>query len=58
MEAPGTGLLSNPRTLWTFLASIVGFTALFFWMYRVRADLLIAHEQISQREGSYAELPA
>jgi heme exporter protein C len=58
MEAPGTGLLSNPRTLLTFLASIVGFTALFFWMYRVRADLLMVHDQINQREGSYAELPA
>jgi heme exporter protein C len=58
MEAPGTGLLSNPRTLWTFLASIVGFTCLFVWMYRLRADLLIVQDRLAQREGSYAELPA
>jgi heme exporter protein C len=58
MEAPGTGLLSNSRTLWTFLASILGFTGLFFWMYRLRADLLIMQDRLVQREGSYAEFPA
>jgi heme exporter protein C len=58
MEAPGTGLLSNGRTLWTFLASIVGFTGLFFWMYRLRAAMLILHERLAEREGSYAEFPA
>jgi heme exporter protein C len=58
MEAPGTGLLSNPRTLWTFLASIVGFTCLFIWMYRLRADLLIVQGRLAQREGGYAEFPA
>jgi heme exporter protein C len=58
MEAPGTGLLSNQRTLWTFLASIAGFTGLFFWLYRLRADMLSMQEQLAQREGVYAELPA
>jgi heme exporter protein C len=58
MEAPGTGLLSNPSTLWTFLASILGFTGLFFWMYRLRASMLALGDRLAQREGSYAELPA
>jgi heme exporter protein C len=58
MEAPGTHLLSNQRTLWTFLASILGFTGLFVWMYRLRAEMLMLHERLAQREGSYAELPA
>ena len=57
MEAPGTGLLANGRTLLTFLASIAGFTALFVWMYRLRADMLVLHERLIGREGSYAELP-
>jgi len=58
MEAPGTGLLSNQRTLWTFLASIIGFTGLFFWLYRLRASMLSIEEQLALREGSYVELPA
>jgi heme exporter protein C len=58
MQAPGTGLLANQRTLWTFLASIAGFTGLFFWLYRLRAGMLSVQEQLAQREGSYAELPA
>src|SRR5829696_4918605 len=58
MEAPGTGLLSNQRTLWTFLASIIGFTGLFFWLYRLRAAMLSMEEQLALREGSYVELPA
>jgi heme exporter protein C len=58
MEAPGTGLLSNPSTLWTFLASIIGFTGLFFWMYRLRAGMLVLQDRLARREGSYAELPA
>jgi heme exporter protein C len=58
MEAPGTGLLGNPSTLWTFLASIAGFTGLFFWLYRLRAGMLVLHERLAEREGAYAELPA
>lgn len=58
MEAPGTGLLSSRRTLLTFLASIAGFTALFFWMYRLRAAMLLLQDQVAQRESSYVELPA
>jgi heme exporter protein C len=58
MEAPGTGLLSNQRTLWTFLASIIGFTGLFLWLYRLRASMLSMQEQLALQEGSYVELPA
>jgi heme exporter protein C len=54
IEAPGTGLLSNLRTLWTFLASIVGFTGLFVWLYRLRAAMLVLDERLAQREVSYA----
>jgi heme exporter protein C len=54
IEAPGTGLLSNLRTLWTFLASIAGFTGLFVWLYRLRAEILVLEERLAQREGSYA----
>jgi heme exporter protein C len=58
MEAPGTGLLSNQRTWWTFLASIIGFTGLFLWLYRLRASMLSMQEQLALQEGSYVELPA
>jgi heme exporter protein C len=58
IEAPGTGLLSNQRTLWTFLASIAGFTGLFVWLYRLRASMLTMQEQLALREGTYVELPA
>jgi heme exporter protein C len=50
IEAPGTGLLDNRRTLFTFLAAIVGFTALFFWMLSVRATLLGVEWSLAQRE--------
>lgn len=53
IEAPGTGLLGNQRTLWTFLASTLGFTGLFVWLYRLRASLLTIQDQIARREGSY-----
>jgi heme exporter protein C len=58
IEAPGTGLLSNQRTLWTFLASIAGFTGLFAWLYRLRASMLEMQEQLALQEGTYVELPA
>jgi heme exporter protein C len=51
IEAPGTGLLENRRTLFTFLAAIAGFTALFFWMLRIRATLLDVQWGLAQREG-------
>jgi heme exporter protein C len=54
IEAPGTNVLSNLRTLWTFLASITGFTALFVWLYRLRAAMLIVEERLALREGMYA----
>jgi heme exporter protein C len=52
IEAPGTGLLENRRTLFTFLAAIVGFSALFFWMLQVRATLLGVQWALAQRGGS------
>ncbi|MBX0327077.1 cytochrome c biogenesis protein CcsA [Oscillochloris sp. ZM17-4] len=52
IEAPGTGLLDNGRTLFTFLASIFGFTALFFWMLNVRATLLGVQWALARREGA------
>ncbi|MEI7644857.1 MAG: cytochrome c biogenesis protein [Chloroflexales bacterium] len=52
IEAPGTGLIDNGRTLFTFLASIFGFTALFFWLLNVRATLLGVQWALARREGS------
>jgi heme exporter protein C len=52
IEAPGTGLLENQRTLLTFLASILGFTALFFWMLNIRATLLGVQWALARREGA------
>ncbi len=54
IEAPGTGLLENRITLFTFLASILGFTGLFFWMLNLRATLLGVEWALAQREGSRA----
>lgn len=53
IEAPGTGLLSNPRTSWTFFAAIIGFTGLFIWLYRLRASMLVLEERLARREGGY-----
>jgi heme exporter protein C len=57
IEAPGTGLLSNQRTLWTFLASVAGLTALFVWLFRLRASILLLDEDVARRRGLH-ELPA
>jgi heme exporter protein C len=57
IEAPGTGLLSNQRTLWTFMAANLGFLGLFVWLYQLRADLLILQERLTWRERG-DELPA
>lgn len=51
IQAPGTGMLHHHRTLMVFLASIVGFSGLFFWMLQVRATLLgvqwrLAHQLV------------
>ncbi|MFN5059256.1 MAG: cytochrome c biogenesis protein [Chloroflexota bacterium] len=51
MQAPGTGLLSNQRTLWVFLASNVGFLALAIWLYRIRATVLQVQTQLAPWEG-------
>ena len=57
IEAPGTGLLGNPRTLGTFMAANLGFMALFFWLYQLRADLLYIQERALLWERG-DELPA
>ena len=54
IEAPGTGLLENRRTLFTFLSAIAGFTGLFFWMLSVRATLLGVQWAMAQRKGARA----
>ncbi len=50
IEAPGTGA-SDMRTRLTLLASTLGFTALFIWMYQIRARLLGVAWQLEQRQG-------
>lgn len=57
MEAPGSGLLSNGRTFWTFMAANIGFLGLFIWLYRLRANVLLLQERLARREAAY-ELPA
>ena len=54
IEAPGTGVLENRVTLFTFLASLGGFTALFFWMLHVRATLLGVAWALMQREAGHS----
>ena len=49
IEAPGTNLLENRRTLYVFLASNIGFTLLFLWMMQVRTTLLQAEWQLALR---------
>ena len=56
IEAPGSGLLGNSRTLLTFFASMIGFTGLFVWMERLRARLLLGEEWLKQRERAYGRL--
>jgi len=51
IKAPGTGLLENPRTFFTFLAANLGFTALFIWLFQLRALLLSLEWAIGQRES-------
>ncbi len=52
IEAPGTGA-SDLRTRLTLLASTLGFTALFIWMYQIRARLLGIQWQLAQRQGAW-----
>lgn len=53
MESPGSGLLDNPRTLVTFLASIFGFTGLFLWIFQIRVVLLgVQWDLARQQEGT------
>ncbi len=52
IAAPGTGTLENATTLLTFLASIAGFTALFVWLFLIRANLLGIRWRLEQQEGA------
>jgi heme exporter protein C len=52
IAAPGTGTLDNASTLLTFLASILGFTGLFLWLFQVRSTLLGVQWRLEQREGA------
>lgn len=52
IAAPGTGTLENARTLLTFLASMLGFTGLFVWLFTIRSTLLGVQWQLEQREGA------
>ena len=49
IEAPGTNLLENRRTLYVFIASNLGFTFLFVWMMRIRTTLLNLQWQLALR---------
>lgn len=40
------GLLTESRTLITFFASLLGFSALFVWLWSLRAGLLSMHEEL------------
>ncbi|NJN67354.1 MAG: cytochrome c biogenesis protein CcsA [Chloroflexaceae bacterium] len=50
LQAPGTGILGNQRTLLMFLASMAGFTALFVWLLQIRATLLEVQWLLTRRE--------
>lgn len=52
IEAPGTES-TDLRTRLTLLASTLGFTALFIWMYQIRARLLGIQWQLEQRQGAW-----
>lgn len=52
IAGPGTGLLDNQRTLLTFLASILGFTGIFVWVFHIRSLLLGVEWDIAQQHVS------
>jgi heme exporter protein C len=54
IEAPGSGLLANQRTLWVFLAANLGFTALFVWMFLLRARVLGLETAVERRKAVWA----
>lgn len=57
IEAPGTGLLSNRLTFYSFMAANLGFLGLALWLFHLRAELLRLGERALERRGLY-ELPA
>jgi heme exporter protein C len=52
MQAPGTGLLSNPRTLWVFMAGNIGFAGLAAWLFAIRRRVLVLQTRITPWEAS------
>jgi heme exporter protein C len=52
MQAPGTGLLSNPRTLWVFMAGNIGFAGLAAWLFAIRKRVLVLQTRITPWEAS------
>ena len=52
MQAPGTNLLSNPRTLWVFLASNIAFAGLAAWLYAIRKRVLQLQARVAPWEVS------
>ena len=47
IQSPGNqSQLGNVATLTTFLASLLGFTGLFWWVYRLRVDILGLRRQL------------
>jgi heme exporter protein C len=51
IQAPGTGLLSNQRTLWVFMASNLTFGFLALWLYRIRATILHVSSLVQTTEA-------
>ena len=52
MQAPGTNLLSNPRTLWVFMAGNIGFAALAIWLFSIRRRILFIQARVAPWEAS------
>jgi len=52
MQAPGTNLLSNPRTLWVFMAGNIGFAGLAAWLFAIRKRVLVLQTRITPWEAS------
>lgn len=52
MQAPGTGLLSNPRTLWVFMMGNIGFAGLAAWLYAIRKRVLLVQARVAPWEAS------
>lgn len=58
IEAPGTGLLGNQRTMWTFMAANIAFLGLCIWLYRLRTRVLLLQDEVARREERYGWVSA